>query len=144
MIGKRKLIPPSPQSVRHFSQERSPSKASILLRNDCSEYVNGLRAKKDNYSTALGLYTACYEHDLPQKCLKHLNFVSLYCSDEHKLLCVNCLYGSTVHKTHSVTPSNSSQAEIKKDNEYNIRTLDDEIKNVRDSEAKAYENKKII
>lgn len=65
----------------------------------------------------MGLYTACYNNQIPQKCLKHLNFITLYCSDEKKLLCVNCLYGSTTHKDHEVFPSNSKQADIKRQNE---------------------------
>lgn len=84
MIGparRKPLITTSPQPNKTYREESSPSKASILLRADCSEYVNSLRAKKENYSTALGLYSACYEHELPQKCLKHLNFVTLYCAD---------------------------------------------------------------
>lgn len=59
---KRALISPSPNQGRSYQDESSPNKASILLRADCSEYVNSLKAKKENYSTALGLYTACYDH----------------------------------------------------------------------------------
>ena len=71
----------------------------------------------------MNLYQACYENDLPQKCLKHLDFINLYCEYEHKLMCVNCLYGSTAHKNHTVTPSNKSQPQIKKDNDKSIRDL---------------------
>ncbi len=127
MIGGRRkpLVNTSPNPIRNYQEESSPTKASILIRSDCSEYVTGLKAKKENYSTAFSLYTACYYNGLPQKCLKHLNFVTLYCADEHKLLCVNCLYGSTAHKNHSVTPSNSCLSEVRKDNEVNIRVLDE-------------------
>lgn len=128
MIGparRKPLISTSPQQSKTYKEESSPAKASILLRSDCSDYVNGLKAKKENCATALGLYAACYDHELPQKCLKHLNFITLYCADEHKLLCVNCLYGSTAHKNHSVTPSNSCLSSIRIDNESNIRSLDD-------------------
>jgi len=57
---------------------------------------------------------------------------------------VNCLYGSTTHKTHSVKPSNSELPEIKRDNEASIRALDDSIKEIREAETKIYDNKKLI
>ena len=145
MIGKKKiLVGTSPAPNRVYREEQSPTKASILLKTDCSQYINGLKAKKQNYSTAIGLYSACYEHQLPQKCLKHLNFITLYCIDEHKLLCVNCLYGSTTHKHHSVKPSKDQVSLVKDDNENSIRALDDSIKEVRDAETKIYDNKKLI
>ena len=44
------------------SYEGSPTKASKWLKADCSEYVNNLAARSDNYKTALDLYAACYEN----------------------------------------------------------------------------------
>lgn len=119
---KKPFIPTTPPNHSYKNEEESsPTKGNNLFKAQQSEYVNNLKAKKDNYSTALDLYSACYQHEMPQKCLKHLNFITLYCNDEHKLLCVNCLYGSTAHKNHSVTPSNSSLNEIKRDNEKNLK-----------------------
>ena len=121
MLGQRRNRTNKMNSTNQtVSYEGSPTKASKWIKADCSEYVNNLSAKKENYKTALDLYRTCYENDLPQKCLKHLNFITLYCADERKLLCVNCLYGSTVHKDHSVTPSNQSQPQIKRDNDENM------------------------
>lgn len=68
-----------PTTKNNYVNEGSPTKASTQLQADCSEYINGLTAKRENFSTALNLYQACYENDLPQKCLKHLDFINLYC-----------------------------------------------------------------
>ncbi len=50
MLGpsrKKPLISTSPiSSNRGFHEESSPVKGSTLIRADCSEYVNGLNAKK--------------------------------------------------------------------------------------------------
>lgn len=46
-------------------------------------------------------------------------------------MCVNCLYGSTAHKNHTVTPSNKSQAQIKHDNERNIKDIEDQIDEIK-------------
>jgi hypothetical protein len=150
MIGKvrqRSYISPSPQSARmhHTShQENSPNKAAQLLKNDNSNYVNDLKGNKENCTISIGLHSTLHKNSQPQKCLKHLNFVTLYCTNEHKLLCVNCLYGSTAHKNHTVMPSNFSMAEIKKDNERKLKELCEEIENVRNAETMVNENHKII
>jgi hypothetical protein len=40
---------------------------------------------------------------------------------------VNCIYGSAIHKDHRVIPSKNSIANIAKDNEDNLRTLEEEL-----------------
>jgi hypothetical protein len=66
MIGKvrqRSMISPSPQSARSYrsyKQENSPNKAANYIKTDCSDYINGLKSKKENYSTAIGLHSAFY------------------------------------------------------------------------------------
>jgi hypothetical protein len=47
----------------------------------------------------------------------------LYCENEFKLLCVNCIYSSAVHKDHRVVPSKNSIANIARDNQDNLRIL---------------------
>lgn len=134
MIGslrEKKTAVRSPQPNKAYRNEGSPTKATAQLQADCSEYISGLKAKRENYSTALGLYQACYENSLPQKCLKHLDYINLYCEHEHKLMCVNCLYGSAVHKNHTVTPSNKAIAQIRLDNEKNIREIEEEIEDIK-------------
>ena len=49
MIGparKRPLVSNSPLQNRRFEEQSSPTKASILLKSDSSEYISGLKAKK--------------------------------------------------------------------------------------------------
>jgi hypothetical protein len=134
IINPLSKLPPN-QQYQSYNSNNSPNKATFLIRADCSDYVHSLSAKKDNYSTAFELHKACYENHLPHKCLKHLDFITLYCENEKKLLCVNCLYGSTAHKNHSVTPSNStsSMIGIKNDNIANSEALEHEIQEITES-----------
>ena len=140
MLGSRRTKPL--HTSNQVSYNGSPTKATKWIQSDCSEYVNNLSAKQENINTSLDLYRTCYDNGLPQKCLKHLNFITLYCEDERKLLCVNCLYGSTLHKNHTVIPSNSSQIQIQRDNEENLERLDDEINTMQQTEKELHDNKR--
>lgn len=85
-----------------------------------------------------------YENELPQKCLVHNNFVTLYCENEFKLLCVNCIYGSAVHKDHRVIPSKNSIGNIARDNEDNLRILDEELERIKHVDVEMKKNKKVL
>lgn len=50
-----------------------------------------------------------------QRCLTHNNSISLYCCNEHRLLCVNCVYSGNKHKSHKVIPSAEATAELDRD-----------------------------
>lgn len=63
MLGGRKNRNNRIGSPAHtVTYDGSPTKASKWIKADCSEYVNNLSAKKENYTTALDLYRACYEN----------------------------------------------------------------------------------
>lgn len=57
-----------------------------------------------------------------------------------KLLCVNCIYGSPVHKNHRVVPSKNSLKNIARDNEESIKELEDELDRIRSSESEINKN----
>ena len=112
---ERKPLPYSPQ-YGSYREQGSPTKASVLLQEDHADYIDNLQSRKENFKTCLHLYRLSYDNELPQKCFIHNNFITLYCENEFKLLCVNCLYGSALHKDHRVVPSKNSLPNIQRDN----------------------------
>lgn len=63
MLGQKKSRNNKMSSSNYGpSYEGSPTKASKWIKSDCSEYVNNLSGKKENYTTALDLYRTCYEN----------------------------------------------------------------------------------
>ena len=61
MLGQRKNRTNKMGSPNQtVSYEGSPTKATKWIKADCSEYVNNLSAKKENYKTALDLYRTCF------------------------------------------------------------------------------------
>ena len=53
----------------------------------------------------------------------HNNFVTLYCEDEQKLLCVNCIYSTVKHQSHRVMPIKNAFDNIQQDNRVNEKRL---------------------
>ena len=82
------------------------------------------------------MYQTKYEGGQPQKCIKHIeDYISLYCQQEKKLMCVSCLYASTQHKNHNVVPLNTSWQSIEADNEESIIFLNDECEKLKKTET---------
>ena len=46
------------------------------------------------------------------RCLEHNSPLSLFCQNENKLLCSNCVFGSTAHKFHKVVPIDRSKVTL--------------------------------
>ena len=70
------------------------------------------------------------------RCLLHNNTLTLYCLTERRVLCVNCIYGVTKHRTHKVLPLKDCLEDVRKDNDMlrnlidaDLHTLDDNIQN---------------
>lgn len=76
---ERKPLPYSPNSYSSMREQGSPTKASVLLQEDHAEYIESLVNRKENFCTCLDLYKVSYDNELPQKCLIHNNFITLYC-----------------------------------------------------------------
>jgi hypothetical protein len=81
---------------------------------------------------------------MPQKCLTHNNFITLYCENEFKLLCVNCIYGSAIHKDHRVIPSKNSLQSISRDNEDNLKILEEELDRIKHVDVEMRQNRKVL
>ena len=60
------------------------------------------------------------------------------------MLCVNCIYGSAIHKDHRVIPSKNSVVNIAKDNEDNLRILDEELERIKYVDVEMRKNKKTL
>ena len=115
MIGSRKKLTVNQQV--HNPTQSSPTKASVLIQTDCSDYIHELSARKENIETCLELFRVRYEKSQPQKCIYHIDdYLTLYCKELCKLLCVNCLYGSTEYTKYNVVPISSSLDSIRDDN----------------------------
>lgn len=114
----------------------------MLLQEENIEYIDALINQKQNLCTCLDLYTISYQNELPQKCLLHSNFVTLYCENEQKLLCVNCIYNSAAHKEHRVVPSKNSINNVSRDNEENMKVLDEEIERIKYAEQELKNNRR--
>jgi hypothetical protein len=54
--------------------------------------------------SCLQVYDLLRTSGLPQRCMAHNNTISLFCLNEKRLLCVNCVYGPHKHRTHRVCP----------------------------------------
>ena len=70
------------------------------------------------------------------RCLQHNNILTLYCLTERRVLCVNCTYGMTKHRTHKVLPLNDTKDYISEDNKVlrllidkDLKLLEENIKN---------------
>lgn len=57
---------------------------------------------------------------------------------------MNCIYGSAIHKDHRVIPSKNSVRSIAKDNEDNLRILDEELERIKYIDVEMRKNKKTL
>lgn len=122
---------PVPRSVGNptHSSTRSPTKyqsqaddeltmrrcKNILSHADLDILLNELSRKRVELVSCLQVYDLLRTNGLPQRCTIHNNTISLFCLNEKRLLCVNCVYGAHKHRTHRVCPVKDSMEEISKD-----------------------------
>lgn len=105
---------------------RSTPKTVSLKRLDGPEvdvFIKKLQSNRENLCTCFDIYELLFQNGVPQRCILHNNFVTLYCQDEQKLLCVNCVYDSVKHKDHAVGPIKRSFDNIREDNRMNEKRL---------------------
>jgi hypothetical protein len=60
------------------------------------------------------------------------------------LLCVNCIYGTAIHKDHRVIPSKNSIPNIARDNEDNLKVLEEELDRIKHIDVEMKKNKKVL
>jgi len=62
------------------------------------------------------LFNLMQSNSMQLRCMKHNNTLSLYCLTERRILCVNCIFGVTKHRTHKIMPLRDSENYINEDN----------------------------
>jgi len=77
---------------------------NILSHADLDILLNELARKRVELVSCLQVYDLLRTNALPQRCTIHNNTISLFCLNEKRLLCVNCVYGAHKHRTHRVCP----------------------------------------
>lgn len=107
-------------SVAPFAPSKStPQKGPVVPQLEKLEDDVILRSLKDNRErlvTCFDIFEILYQNSVPQRCLEHNNFLTLYCEEEKKMLCVNCIYGNTLHRMHTVTPIKNVFERVIEDN----------------------------
>ena len=66
-----------------------------------------MRAYRKEVELPIFYETSIFTSKTPQRCLTHNNVLTLFCNQDQKPLCVNCIQ-STTHKNHEVIPINKA------------------------------------
>lgn len=104
---------------------------SILSHADLDILLSELSKRRNDLVSSLQVYDLLRANGLPQRCTIHNNTISLYCLNEKRLLCVNCVYGAHKHRTHRVNPIKDSMGEVEKDSERAMNDIDKEFIHIR-------------
>jgi len=69
-----------------------------------------------------------HSNNMQLRCMQHNNTLTLYCLTERRVICVNCIYGVTKHRTHKIIPLKDSITEIVQDNQILRHIIDSDLK----------------
>jgi hypothetical protein len=102
------------KSLSKSQHQPSPSKPhnNSVLNGEALKIfeVPYLKVLQDRFHKEIELpidsYTSVFLAKAPQRCLQHNNVITLYCFNEHRPLCVTCMYQNNSHKKHKVMPIN--------------------------------------
>jgi flagellar basal body-associated protein FliL len=64
---------------------------------------------------------------MPQRCLSHNAVITLFCSNDMKPLCVNCIHHSSSHKNHEIIPLHKATATLQNLLESTLEEIDNRI-----------------
>lgn len=78
------------------------------------------------------------------RCLHHNNILSLYCLTERRILCVNCIFGITRHRTHKVLPLKDSAKYVSEDNQLLKEIIDTDLKSLEESIRNSQDNTLVL
>ena len=92
-----------------------------------------LKENRERLCTCFDIFEILYQNSVPQRCLEHNNFLTLYCENEQKMLCVNCIYGNTLHRMHTVTPIKNVFEKVIEDNRAMERRLQQAIDAIKET-----------
>ena len=95
-------------------------------------------------SVCIDLFNLMQSNNMQLRCLQHNNTLTLYCLTQRKILCVNCTYGNTKHRTHKVTPLRDSSKLIEEDNQLLKGILSSDLKGLQESIKNCQENNHML
>jgi hypothetical protein len=123
-LDKRSLSVPLIRSASNFKQPRLPTSAYIVSKDlpnkfelETDHTQKELLNSKSKLSSALEMLSMLDTGGQKQRCLEHNNTMTLYCLNERRILCVNCLYGMSRHRSHKVFPLKDRMKDVLDDNE---------------------------
>jgi hypothetical protein len=85
-----------------------------------------------------------HEAGVPQKCLFHEVYFSSFCRDCREIVCVNCVYGNTPHKSHRVVPIKNAESDIQLANENLLNRVRKSLNSFCEAEAACEQNHKVL
>lgn len=113
-------------NIEGESPFRSTQKTVSLKRLEGSQvdsFIKKLQSNRENLCTCFEIFQLLYQNEVPQRCIVHNDFVTLYCQDDQKLICVNCMFAQGNHSKHRINPIKSSFHNIIEDNRVNEKRL---------------------
>ena len=78
------------------------------------------------------------------RCLQHNNVQTIYCVSERRVLCINCVYGASRHRTHKLLPLKDAGEYLHEDNTLLRAMIDTDLKNMDESIKYSQENSVVI
>lgn len=81
-----------------------------------TDAVETLNRKKEKMDACIDLFNLMHSNNMHLRCMQHNNTLTLYCLTERRILCVNCTYGVTKHRTHKVLPLKDATDHVASDN----------------------------
>jgi hypothetical protein len=112
----------------------------LIDHSNSEALIDKLIRNREQICSCLELYDLLYANGAPLRCLIHNNFASLYCENEQKQLCVNCVYGNIQHKLHRVTPVKNVMQQIQLDLDIMSRKVGKVVESISDLEKVVSQN----
>jgi hypothetical protein len=85
-----------------------------------------------------------HSNNMQLRCLQHNNVLTLYCLTERRILCVNCTYGVTKHRTHKVLPLKDAGNYVSDDNQMLKEIIDEDLKLLEESLSSSQDNSYVL
>lgn len=111
--NSRSLTPTKGKNAADPEQLATSNKKNTSSPEDT--FTRSLQENLTIVRQSLELYYQLKENGMAQRCIIHNSPVSLYCVNEHKLVCVNCIYTDNKHKSHKMRALDQCTNDLDKD-----------------------------
>lgn len=129
---------------RSLSQSKNASCKENKLLHQLEMIETKLVKNSAKLAACLDIYSMLENGEQKQRCLIHNNTLSLYCLNQRRVLCVNCIYGVHKHRTHKVLPLKDCMQEIQTDNKELKIIIDNQLRRLQIYSKTALDNKMIL